>query len=56
MTQTRDGRSVVIETRDKPGMSIFTTFGTLDEKPCHWTVEGRYRMDGADDPRDIKEQ
>lgn len=50
---TRDGRPVTIETRSKPGMSIFVLFGYLDGDPCHWTAEGRYRMDGKDDPRDI---
>lgn len=53
--KTRDGRPVTIETRNKPGMSVFVVFGLLDGKPCHWTVEGRYRMDGVEDPRDLTE-
>ena len=55
MMLTRDGRTVTIETRDKPGMSIFKMFGTLDGAPCYWTSEGRYRMDGVDDARDVVE-
>lgn len=53
MDKTRDGRPVTILTRDKPGMSIFKVFGELDGKPCHWTAEGRYRMDGKEDARDL---
>ena len=53
--QTRDGRPVEIVTRQKPGMSIFTIFGMLDGSPCHWIADGRYRMDGVEDPRDIME-
>ena len=56
MEQTRDGRPVTILTRDKPGMSIFKAFGALDGKPCHWTAEGRYRMDGKEDARDLLPQ
>lgn len=54
--QTPDGRTAEILTRNKPGMSIFTTFGLLDGKQCHWTAEGRYRMDEQDDPRDLVEE
>ena len=53
MPETRDGRAVQIQTRAKPGMSIFIVFGTVDGAPCHWTATGGYRMDGAPDPRDI---
>lgn len=51
--QTLDGRVVDIETRDKSGMSIFKVFGFLSGKPCHWTADGKFRMDGKSDPRDI---
>lgn len=51
--QTRNGLPVVIDTFNKPGMSIFVVFGSLDGKPCHWTQTGRYRMDGIEDYRDI---
>ena len=50
---TVDGRPVTIETENKSGMSIFCVFGTLDGFPCHWTKDGKYRMNGKDDPRDI---
>ncbi len=51
--KTRDGKPVTIETRNKPGMSIFLVFGTCDGKPCHWTAKGRYRADDKDDDLDI---
>ena len=50
---TRDGRPVEIVTRNKLGMAIFTVFGMMDGKPCHWTASGRYRMDDNDDPADV---
>ena len=53
MPQTRDGRSVEIATRAKPGQTVFVIFGTLDGKPCHWTATGAFRMDGISDARDI---
>ena len=52
---TQDGRPATIIDRAKTGMSVFTMFGLLDGRPCHWTAEGRYRMDDADDPRDLAE-
>jgi hypothetical protein len=53
---TRDGRKVEIVTKDKPGMSIFKVFGYMDGELCHWTAEGRFRMDNLEDPRDITEE
>lgn len=52
--QTVDGRPVKIVTRNKSGMSIFVVYGTLVGRPCHWTVDGKYRMDDRSDPRDLK--
>jgi hypothetical protein len=52
-THTQDGQPVTIHTRNKPGMSVFVVFGDLAGKPCHWTAEGRYRMDGQADHRDL---
>lgn len=49
----RDGQHIVIETLRKPGMSIFTVFGSLNGRPCHWTSEGKYRMDDKPDSRDV---
>lgn len=51
--QTHDGRQVIILQPRKHGMSIFAMFGLLAGSPCHWTADGRYRMDGKDDPRDL---
>lgn len=52
----RDGRSVVITNSPKRGMSVFTIFGYVEgdlRQPCHWLADGRYRMDGQPDPRDL---
>lgn len=50
---TRDGREVIILEGNKRGMSIFTIYGLLEGKPCHWTAEGMYRMDGVPDGKDL---
>jgi len=53
MLKTIDNQIVIIETKNKYN-GAFPVFGTLDDKPCHWTKDGKYRMDGKEDPRDIK--
>lgn len=50
---TVSGEPVEIIDANKSGMSIFKVFGLLSGKPCHWTTEGKFRMDGVDDPRDL---
>lgn len=52
--KTVDGRDVGIIKYAKQGMSVFTTFGLLDNQPCHWTKDGKFRMDEKTDPRDIR--
>lgn len=52
----RNGTSVLIIDSPKAGMSIFTVFGWVNgdpDRPCHWTAQGSYRMDGQPDPRDL---
>lgn len=51
--KTDGGQRVEIESADKSGMSIFVISGTIDGKPCHWTKDGKFRMDGKDDKRDL---
>lgn len=53
--KTCDGRAVEIVNEHKSGLSVFVVFGYIDDEPCHWTRDGRYRMDGKADPRDIKD-
>lgn len=52
--KTVGGSTVSIQTCRKPGMSSFIVFGFLDGKPCHWTIEERFRLDGRDHPNDIE--
>lgn len=57
--KTRDGRDVVITKRDHaaPGTlgysTTFTVIGTMDGVKSCWTAEGKYRIDGRVDDRDI---
>ena len=52
MMKTRNGLDVVIETHKKY-KGLFPVYGTMDGKPCHWTIDGKYRVDDKDDDRDI---
>lgn len=49
------GWSTQIGTRNKPGLTVFRVFGTLDGRPGHWTADGRFRMDSAPDPGDLRD-
>ena len=51
--KTKNNEQVEIITKSKPGMSIFMVFGLKDGLPCHWTKEGKYRMDDKDSIHDI---
>lgn len=51
--KTRDKKTAMIQTREKPGMSVFVVFGEVDGKPCHWTAGGNYRMDGKSHDLDL---
>ena len=48
-----DGRLAEIEVQIKAGMSIFVSYGNIEGIPCHWTKEGKYRMDSIPSELDI---
>jgi hypothetical protein len=56
---TRGGSDVlrmVVKQVNKPGMAFYTTFGTINGKPCHWGPKGQYRMDGQPSEFDLPVQ
>ncbi len=51
--KTRNGKEVEIVNYHKQGLSVFFVFGYVDGKPCHWTRDGKYRMDDKEHELDI---